>query len=212
MSCCFVAGLSCDLFLKWKLFLGCSKLSEASALCLSYPSGESPTRNMCPCLLLLPVIFQHSCQIAQLGVVCHAPMSHVTVWRAGISWCWFIAWEGLFSLLPREAVWGEHGHCFCVCGYPGWGKMGLWYASLWDILNVYQLLTSVVSPLAEFGDLSSSVRGFVFTVTNKLPNKSLPDLKKIKIIKKRKEKKRKKKEKRKTPQNCKSPRGRGRGL
>ena len=79
VSCCFVAGLSCDLFLKWKLFLGCSKLSEASALCLPYPSGESPTRNTCPCLLLLPVIFQHSCQIAQLGVVCHAPMSHVTV-------------------------------------------------------------------------------------------------------------------------------------
>ena len=34
VSCCFVAGLLCDLFLKWKLFLGCSKLSEASALCL----------------------------------------------------------------------------------------------------------------------------------------------------------------------------------
>ena len=74
-------------------------------------------------------------------------------------------------------VWGEHGHCFCVCGYPGWGKMGLWYASLWDILNVYQLLTSVVSPV-EFGDLSSSVHGFLFTVTNKLPNKYLPNLKK----------------------------------
>ena len=51
--------------------------------------------------------------------------------------------------------------------------------------------------MAEFGDLSSSVHGFLFTVTNKLPNKSLPDIKKIKIIKKRKEKKkgrRKKKE------------------
>ena len=59
--------------------------------------------------------------------------------------------------------------------------------------------------MAEFGDLSSFVHGFLFTVTNKLPNKSLPDLKKIKIIKKRKEKKRKKKEKKKTPQNCKSP-------
>ena len=34
VSCCFVTGLLCDLFLKWKLFLGCSKLSEASALCL----------------------------------------------------------------------------------------------------------------------------------------------------------------------------------
>ena len=34
VSCCFVAGLLCDLFLKWKLLLGCSKLSEASALCL----------------------------------------------------------------------------------------------------------------------------------------------------------------------------------
>ena len=30
--------------------------------------------------------------------------------------------------------------------------------------------------MAEFGDLSSSVHGFLFTVTNKLPNKSLPDL------------------------------------
>ena len=58
--------------------------------------------------------------------------------------------------------------------------MGLWYASLWDILNVYQLLTSVVRPVAEFGDLGSSVHGFLFTVTNKLPNKSLPDFKKKK--------------------------------
>lgn len=30
--------------------------------------------------------------------------------------------------------------------------------------------------MPEFGDLSSSVYGFLFTVTNKLPNKSLPDL------------------------------------
>lgn len=30
--------------------------------------------------------------------------------------------------------------------------------------------------MPEFGDLSSSVNGFLFTVTNKLPNKSLPDL------------------------------------
>ena len=90
--------------------------------------------------------------------------------------------------------------------------MGLWYTSLWDILNVYQLLTSVVSPLAEFGDLSSSVHGFLFTVTNKLPNKSLPDLKKIKIIKKRKEKKkRKKKEKGKLHRTAKAQH-RGRGL
>ena len=59
--------------------------------------------------------------------------------------------------------------------------------------------------MAEFGDLSSSFHVFLFTVTNKLPNKSLQDLKKIKIINKRKEKKRKKKEKKKTPQNCKSP-------
>ena len=44
------------------------------------------------------------------------------------------------------------------------------------MLNVYQLLTTVVSPVADFGDLSSSVHGFLFTVTNQLPNKSLPDL------------------------------------
>lgn len=70
---CFVAGFLCDLFFKkWKLFLGCSKLSEASALCLHQPSGGSPTRSSCPCLPLLPVIVQHSCQVAQLGVVCHA--------------------------------------------------------------------------------------------------------------------------------------------
>lgn len=30
--------------------------------------------------------------------------------------------------------------------------------------------------MPEFGDLSSSVHGFLFTVTNMLPNKSLPDL------------------------------------
>lgn len=30
--------------------------------------------------------------------------------------------------------------------------------------------------MPEIGDLSSSVHGFLFTVTNKLPNKSLPDL------------------------------------
>lgn len=30
--------------------------------------------------------------------------------------------------------------------------------------------------MPEFGDLSSSFHGFLFTVTNKLPNKSLPDL------------------------------------
>ena len=59
-------------------------------------------------------------------------------------------------------------------------RLGLWYASFGDILNVYQLLTSVVSPMAEFGDLSSSVHGFLFTVTSQLPNKSLPDQKKKK--------------------------------
>jgi len=31
--------------------------------------------------------------------------------------------------------------------------------------------------MPEIGDLSSSVHGFLFTVLNKLPNKSLPDLK-----------------------------------
>lgn len=30
--------------------------------------------------------------------------------------------------------------------------------------------------MPNIGDLSSSVHGFLFTVTNKLPNKSLPDL------------------------------------
>ena len=34
--------------------------------------------------------------------------------------------------------------------------------------------------MAESGDLSSSVHGFLFTVTNKLPNESWPDLKKKK--------------------------------
>lgn len=35
LSVLFVAGFLCDLlFQKWKLFLGCSKFSEASALCL----------------------------------------------------------------------------------------------------------------------------------------------------------------------------------
>ena len=55
------------------------------------------------------------------------------------------------SFFPVAQVSGlrREWHCFCVCGHPGWGKMGLWYVSLWDILNVYQLLTSVVSPVAE---------------------------------------------------------------
>lgn len=72
VSCCFVAGFLCDFFfLKWKLFLSCRK-PEALGFCLYELSGGSPTRNTCPCLFLLPVVTQHSCQVAPLGAITHS--------------------------------------------------------------------------------------------------------------------------------------------